>query len=161
MPGPKKINTILEKQGSMHFVPVPANAVASLVKNGSKRVVCTINSTYKIHAALMPRKLTGDFYIYAGKALLKKAGLAAGAKLTIQLEADESTYQFDMPEELAEVLDTDSEAHRIFHALTPGRQRGLIQLVLMVKSTDKKIERALKIADKIKAGITSPQLVMK
>jgi Bacteriocin-protection, YdeI or OmpD-Associated/Domain of unknown function (DUF1905) len=161
MPGPKKITTILEKQGNMHFVPIPVKAAASFIKNGDNRVRCIINGTHKIHAALMPRKLTGDFYIYAGKALLKKAGIAAGATLGVQLEADDSTYQFDMPEELAEVLDTDNDAHRIFHALTPGRQRGLIQLVNMVKSTDKKIERSLKIADKIKAGITNPPAILK
>jgi hypothetical protein len=145
----------------MHFIPVPADAAALLTKNGNRRVLCTINGTHTLHAALLPRKGSNDCFIYAGKALLKKAGITAGSKLTIQLKVDDSAYQFDMPEELAEVLDTDSDAHHIFHALTPGRQRGLIQLVLMVKSTDKKIERALKIADKIKAGITSPQLVMK
>ncbi len=161
MPGPEKIKAILEKQGSMHYIPIQANAAAPFIKTGSKRVICTINSVHKIHAALIPRKLTGDFYIYAGKALLQKAGITAGDKITIQLKEDDSTYQFEMPEELAEVLDTDSDAHRIFHALTPGRQRGLIQLVIMVKSIDKKIERSLKIAEKIKAGITSPQMVMK
>jgi hypothetical protein len=161
MAATKQIYSVLEKQGSMHFISIPAGTAAPLIKNGNRRVLCTINSTYTLHAALMPRKGSDDYFIYAGKALLKKAGLSAGDKLKVKLEADKSDYQFDMPEELAEVLNTDADAHRIFHALTPGRQRGLIQLVLMVKATDKKIERALKIADKIKAGITSPQLVMK
>jgi Bacteriocin-protection, YdeI or OmpD-Associated/Domain of unknown function (DUF1905) len=161
MAAKKKIHTVLERNGSIHMIPIPAAAAAHFVKTGSRRVLCTINSTHTLHAALLPRKGSSDCYIFAGKALLKKMGIAAGAKLLVQLEADNSDYQFDMPEELAEVLDTDSEAHHIFHALTPGRQRGLIQLVLMVKASDKKIERALKIADKIKAGITSPQLVMK
>jgi hypothetical protein len=161
MAAPKQIHCVLQKKGSMHFIPVTADTADTLIKNGNRRVLCTINGTHTLHAALLPRKGIKDYYIFAGKALLKKTGLTAGAKLTIQLKVDDSDYQFEMPEELAEVLNTDSDAHHIFHALTPGRQRGLIQLVLMVKSTGKKIERALKVADKIKAGITSPQLVMK
>ncbi len=161
MAAAKQIHCVLQKKGSMHFIPVPADAAALLIKNGNRRVVCTINGTHTMHAALLPRKGIKDYYIFTGKALLKKAGITAGTKLTIQLKVDDSDYQFEMPEELAEVLNTDSDAHGIFHALTPGRQRGMIQLVLMVKSTDKKIERALKIADKIKAGITSPPAVLK
>jgi hypothetical protein len=34
-------------------------------------------------------------------------------------------------------------------------------LLSLVKSSDKKIERALKIAERIKMGITSQQLVLK
>jgi uncharacterized protein YdeI (YjbR/CyaY-like superfamily) len=66
-----------------------------------------------------------------------------------------------MPEELKEVLDTDDEANKIFHTLTAGNQRGLIYLLSLVKSSDKKIERALKIAERIKLGITSPRLILK
>jgi len=65
-----------------------------------------------------------------------------------------------MPEELKEILETDPEASEIFHSLTSGNQRGLLYLVAQVKTSDKKIERALKIADRIKIGITSPRLVM-
>jgi hypothetical protein len=161
MTGKKNIKTVLEKNGHTHCIVVSAAVAATFIKAGNKRVLCTINEDHTIHAALLPRKATGDFYIYVGNTLLKKTGLKAGTTLQVQLSADNSDYQFGMPEELAEVLATDATANDIFHALTPGRQRGLIQLVLMVKSTDKKIERALKIADKIKSGITSPQLVMK
>ncbi len=129
----KPIKAILEKQGNMHCIPVSAAAAAPFIKTGNRRVLCTINGSHSIHAALMPRKDKGDYYLYAGKALLKKMNLSPGAVLAIQLEADESDYQFAMPEELAEVLNTDDDAHRVFHQLTPGRQRGLIQLVLMVK----------------------------
>ncbi len=66
-----------------------------------------------------------------------------------------------MPEELAEVLRTDPEAEVVFNRLTPGNKRGLMALVNMVKSVDKKIERALLIAEKIRRGVHSPQQIMK
>lgn len=157
----KSIRTLIEKQGTMHYMPIKAGTALGFINKGHKRVLCTVNGTDTIHAALLPRKQQGDYYIYAGKALLKKLNLGAGAAVSLLLAPDETTHQFEMPEELAEVLATDPEANDIFMALTPGRQRGLIQLAKLVKSTDKKIERALRIADKIKAGITSPQAVMK
>jgi uncharacterized protein YdeI (YjbR/CyaY-like superfamily) len=60
-----------------------------------------------------------------------------------------------------EVLASDPEADRVFHSLTEGNQRGLMYLVTQVKSSDKRIDRALKIADKIKQGITSPRVILK
>jgi antitoxin component of MazEF toxin-antitoxin module len=161
MSTPKKIHSSIEKWGNIHAIPIATNIATTFVKAGNRRVLCTINGQHCLHAALMTRKEQGDYYIYASKALLKKLQLKAGNPLQVQLEPDNSAYQFDMPEELAEVLATDPDAHAIFHALTPGRQRGLIHLVALVKTVDKKIERALKIADKIKAGITSPTAILK
>ena len=158
---PKTYRCTLEKRGNAHAIPITATVAAAFIANGNRRVICTINHDHTVHVALMFRKAAGDYYIYVGKGLLKKAGLTAGAALKIQLATDDSEYQFEMPEELAEVLATDADAHRIFHGLTPGRQRGLIQLVAMVKTVDKRIERALRIADKIKGGITSPAAVLK
>jgi uncharacterized protein YdeI (YjbR/CyaY-like superfamily) len=74
---------------------------------------------------------------------------------------DDTEYQFPVPEELAEVLATDPDADKIFQHLTPGNQRGLMHLVNMVKSPDKRVERALLIAKRIKEGITAPARVMK
>jgi uncharacterized protein YdeI (YjbR/CyaY-like superfamily) len=66
-----------------------------------------------------------------------------------------------MPEELKVVLEMDVEADKLFHKLTEGNQRGLMYLVTLVKSSDKRIERALLIAEKIKVGITAPRLILK
>lgn len=161
MAAPKIYRCTLEKRGNAHAIPITATVAAAFIVNGNRRVICTINHAHTVHVALMFRKAAGDYYIYVGKGLLKKARLTAGQTLKIQLATDDSEYQFEMPEELAEVLATDADAHRIFHGLTPGRQRGLIHLVAMVKTVDKRIERALRIADKIKGGITSPAAVLK
>jgi hypothetical protein len=151
----------LEKWGNAHCIPVSAAIGQAFIQQGHRRVFCTIDGLPPTHAALLTRKALGDYYIYVGKALLKTLQPFHNKAFSITLAADDSPYQFDMPEELAEVLATDPEAHQCFHALTPGRQRGLMHLVSMVKSVDKKIERALRIAEKIKAGITSPAAVLK
>lgn len=125
-----------------------------------KRVICTINGQEEFHCALM-RKKAGGFYIYIGKPLLKKLNLSAGDSFEYSLKEDDTQYQFQYPEELKEVLDTDPTAKAIFESLTDGNKRGLMHLVNKLKSMDKRIERSLTIAEKLKLGITSPRLIMK
>jgi hypothetical protein len=144
----------------MHYIMLDAKLVAKLTKDGNKRVICTINKTEKLHCAIMPKKEAGHFIII-GSSVCKKLKLKIGSEIHASFVIDKTEYQFDMPEELKEVLDTDEQANKIFHALTAGNQRGLIYLLSLVKSSDKKIERALKIAERIKEGITSPRLILK
>ncbi len=144
----------------MHYILPDAKIVSRLTKNGNKRAICKLNDTAEFHCAFMSKKGDGHFIII-GSALCKKLKIKSGSKVTAVFAADESEYQFEMPEELKEVLDTDPAAHKKFHSLTKGNQRGLIYLVTLIKSSDKKIERALKIAEKIKAGITSPPAIFK
>jgi uncharacterized protein YdeI (YjbR/CyaY-like superfamily) len=66
-----------------------------------------------------------------------------------------------MPEELSEVLCQDPDADAVFQNLTDGNKRGIIYLVTLLKTSDKRIERALIIAEKLKLGVTSPRLILK
>jgi Bacteriocin-protection, YdeI or OmpD-Associated/Domain of unknown function (DUF1905) len=144
----------------MHYILPDVKIVSRLTKNGNRRAICKLNDTVEFHCGFMPKKEGGHFIII-GAALCKKLKIKAGSKVKAAFSADESEYQFEMPEELKEVLDTDPAANKIFQSLTKGNQRGLMYLVTLVKSGDKKIERALKIAEKIKAGITSPPVILK
>jgi hypothetical protein len=152
---------ILEKSGSWgHCIIVDPSVAAPLLVHGNKRVVCTINGSVTLHSALMSSK-EGYHYIVISSKVCKQLGISAGSKLQIHLEVDTAEYQFSMPLELQEVLDSDPEAATAFAALTDGKKRGIMHLVTLVKSVDKRIERALLIAHKIKMGITSPQLLLK
>ncbi len=152
---------ILQKfAGSMHYIVLDAKTVTKLIKNNNKRVICRLNNTAEFHCALMRRKEGGHF-ITIGAAICKKIKIKSGATVSASFKVDKTEYQFEMPEELQEVLNTDPKAQEIFVALTAGNQRGLMYLVTLAKLSDKKIERALKIADKIKAGVISPRLILK
>ncbi len=152
---------VLERSGSWgHCIIVDPSVTASLLANGNKRVVCIINNTLELHSALM-RSKEGDHFIVISSKVIKQLGVTTGSKLYIHLEVDTAEYQFSMPEELQEVLDSDPEAATVFEALTDGKKRSIMHLVTLVKSVDKRIERALLIGYKIKMGITSPQLLLK
>lgn len=151
----------LEKFDSgMHYMMLNEQTVADLTKNGNKRILCKINDQVEFHCAIMPKKEGGHF-INIGSTICKKLKIKEGSKVKAVFSLDNSEYQFEMPEELKEVLNSDPEADHIFHALTEGNQRGLIYLVTQVKSSDKKIERALKIVERIKDGVTSPRIILK
>lgn len=152
---------LLEKFDSgMHYLLLEEETVLELTKNDNKRVICKINNAIEFHCGIMPKK-EGGYFINIGLTICKKLKLSEGSKITVSFSIDKTEYQFEMPEELKEVLNSDFEANQIFHSLTEGNQRGLIYLVSQVKSSDKKIERALKIIAKIKNGITSPKVILK
>lgn len=153
------IEYVLQKFGSgMHYIMLDAKTIARITKNGNKRAICILNGLETIHCAVMPKK-EGGYFINIGSTICKKLKIKVGSKVTATFSVDQSAYQFDMPETFAEVLASDSKASQIFHSLSEGNQRGLIYLVAKLKSSDKQIEKALAIAEKIKLGITSPRKV--
>jgi hypothetical protein len=150
----------LEKFDSgMHYVIVPNAFIQPFLEKGVKRVVGIIqNETF--HCAFMPKK-EGGYFINIGSKICKALNLKLGDEVSVSFKEDTTDYQFDMPAEFAEVLYQDTDAFSIFDNLTDGNKRGLIYLITLVKSSDKRIERALKITEKLKMGITSPRLIMK
>lgn len=144
----------------MHYLMPDAKIVDSFIQAGNKRAICILNNEVEFHCGFMPKKDDG-YFISINKAICKKLNLKEGAQVTATFYPDNSVYQFKMPEELNEVLNLDADANQIFQTLTKGNQRGLIYLVAQVKSIDKRIERALKIAERLKAGITSPRIILK
>lgn len=152
--------TVERFEGGMHYIVLDEATILPFTANGNKRIICKFNNSVSFHCAILFKKDIG-YYIHFGMAICKQLGLKKGVTVTAAFSLDATTYQFKMPEELQEVLAADDEASAAFEALTPGKQRGLMYVVTQVKSTDKRIERALKIAEKIKCGITSPKIILK
>ena len=116
--------------------------------NGSRRVVCVLNGSMTLHAAIMP--YGNGWVISMNKTNLKKLGLKVGSPVQVNMRQDDSEFGLPMPEEFREVLDQDTLAKGYFDALTAGKKRSLIHIVTGVKNVDKRIERALMLADKLK-----------
>jgi uncharacterized protein YdeI (YjbR/CyaY-like superfamily) len=55
-----------------------------------------------------------------------------------------------MPEEIRAVLDQDPEGDRLFHALSPGKQRSLLYQAGQKTDVDLRIHRALAIVEHLK-----------
>lgn len=140
------IVSIFEENLWHYHLPVPL-PIAQHFKEQTQdsRVICILNDTLRIHAAIMPKG--GTYYLMLSKDLRKKLGVAAGDAVQVKMEKDESKYGTPMPEEMQEALYADPEADALFHQLTPGKQRSLIHLVSKVKSSNKRIEKAIVILE--------------
>lgn len=144
------IGTLESNVYNLH-IKVPKKIHDEISKDGSKRVLCTVNKFDYFHAGLLPTG-TGDYFIMLNKARMKAFKLEIGMAIDICLEKDTSKYGMKMPEEFQEVLDTDEEGSEWFEKLTDGKKRNLIHLVATPKSADLKITKALIIIDHLKAN---------
>ena len=130
------------------FAVPPIYADMFKTDNCSRRVVCVLNESMTLHAAIMPHGK--GWVISMNKTNLKKLGLKVGSPVQVNMRQDTSEFGLPMPEELSEVLEQDALAKGYFDALTAGKKRSLIHIVGGVKNVDKRIERALMIAEKLK-----------
>jgi hypothetical protein len=132
-----------------HCLAVPS-IYAEMFKSedGSRRVICVLNDSLTLHAAIMPHG--NGWVISMNKTNLKKLGLKVGSPVNVSIAKDTSEFGLPMPEEFREVLEQDNEAKMYFDGLTAGKKRSLFHLINGVKNIDKRIERALMIAEKLK-----------
>jgi Bacteriocin-protection, YdeI or OmpD-Associated/Domain of unknown function (DUF1905) len=149
--------TIEKLPSGMFGIILPEKALAKF--KGEKRLLCSINNV-SFHCAVINHK-TGGYYINIGLATLKKIGVKEGMKVKPIFSIDKSKHQFKAVKEFEEVLKTDAEAKSVFNSLTDGGKRSLLYLVSQPKSVDKRIERALLIAERLKQGITSARIILK
>ena len=135
------------------YLPVSATlAEAFPIQNGSRRVICTLNEGAMEFPCALVSKGDGDYFIFINKTIRNKLKLKLGQAVQVSLRSDESTYGLPMPEELGELLAQDDEGNALFHALTPGKQRSIIHLISVLKSTDKRLYKAIAILDYLKAN---------
>lgn len=133
-----------------HFA-VPDLVANALIQGDDRRVVCTINSSTTYQCAMLPRG-DGSFLISVNKKIRDQLKLTGGSRVQVSLVKDESQYGLPMPEEFAAVLEDDPEGARLLHALTPGKIRTLLYIVGNVKSSEKRIARALAIVEHLKSN---------
>ncbi|WP_439583150.1 YdeI/OmpD-associated family protein [Dyadobacter bucti] len=153
MAGPVLFESLLERfpgKGGFYYLIVP-DEVAELFVEGRKpgRMVCLLNEKVEFQCAIRP-KGDGGFYINVATALRTKAKIRLGDKIQVQVRKDESTYGRDMPEELTELLAIDEEGNRLFHELTPSHQRGIIHYIASSNVVQTRIDRAIKMIDRLK-----------
>ena len=143
-----KVENFNTKLWSFHF-KVPQAIAKHFLEQGDKRVVCTLNDMHEFQCAIMAAG-DGVYFILLNKKIRDQLRLKEGSKVNVILEKDTSDYGLPFPGELQAVLDEDEEGNRLFHALTPGKQRNIIYGVSQVKNTDARIQRALIMVNHLK-----------
>jgi hypothetical protein len=153
-PGKKsyRFTAVLERSDNKlwgcHF-RVPKRVAASLKQHDSRRVISTVNGTERFQCAILHYE-TGLPVISVNKKIRDTLGIAFGSKVNVELQPDTSEYGLPLPPELKEVFRQDPEGKKIFHALTPGKQRTLLYIVGKGKDPEKKVLRSLVIIRHLK-----------
>ena len=132
-----------------YHIKVPKAIAMHFLDLRDKRVVATLNDSLTFQCAIMPAG-DGVHFININKKIRDQLQLKEGSKINVSLKKDESEYGLPFPEELKELLTQDKEGNRLFHALTPGKQRNMIYAVGQVKNTDLRIHRAMIIMQHLK-----------
>jgi len=139
----------LDYMGNMRYLLVPNEMVQALGGSFSIRLWCTANEQVKWQTGLVALG-NGDAYISLNAQRLKQLKAKVGDEVNIALVKDESEYGLDLPEELKELLEQDSEGHQRFHQLAPGKQRFIIRFVTGVKSSNLRVDRAVTLIENLK-----------
>ena len=136
-------------ESGWHFLLVEKKAVDKFgFEDKFRRVLCSMNGGEHFHCALLP--WGEQFYIIVNKKRREQLGLIAGDTVNVLLEKDESKYGLPMPEEVQEVLNQDPEGDRLFHELTPGKQRSMIYWLSRTKDVDRRIHETLIFVEHLK-----------
>jgi hypothetical protein len=146
-----KTTLITFGEGTWGFVSVTREIAATIdfPNRRFKRVVCSINGNEGFQCALMSSG-SGDFIITVNKQKRDAWGIKVGDTIDVRLEIDTSKYGLPMPEEFRAVLDQDPEGDRLFHALSPGKQRSLLYQAGQKTDVDLRIHRALAMINHLK-----------
>ena len=115
----------------------------------SQRLIIRVNQSETWQCGVVALG-NGLGYITVKTAILKKNKLKIGDKVEVFLKPDESEYGMEVPEELQVLLDQDEEGNRRFHLLSKGKQRYIIYYILQVKSSQLRIDKAIRIIRNLK-----------
>lgn len=138
----------------LFYVEVPTKIIEALSGEFQKgklnhRVVIQLNSKISWQGGIVALG-DGIGYITISTARMKKLDIHLNDVVEIKLEKDTSKYGFDMPEELDELLKQDIEGYIRFEKLKPSIQRYIIYYIIQVKSSEKRLERALTLINNLK-----------
>ncbi len=140
-----KVDDLLVK----NVIYLPKEIVKQLPE-GRVRVEGTFNDA-PFALAVQHRK-NGDRYFSVSGPLRKEAHIKTGDRVKVKFRIVDPD-KLHIPEELEAVLAQDGEAKEAWEKLTLGYRRGLIHYVTSVKNVDSRINRAIDLLNRAKAGL--------
>ncbi|MBO9541080.1 DUF1905 domain-containing protein [bacterium] len=133
-----------EATGSWTYVNIPADVSARF---GTKRQVPikgTVNGV-PLQGSLMPHG-DGTFYLVIKQAIRDAAGVTQGDSVQISLEPDDAPRRNEVPEDLQQALQGQSEAGAVFEKLAYSHQKAYLDWIGEAKKPEtraRRIEKAL------------------
>ncbi|HEV7350016.1 YdeI/OmpD-associated family protein [Telluribacter sp.] len=133
----------------MTYLEIPGSIVQQLGGGFSQRLVCTVNGAVSWQCGLVALG-QGNAYISISAKRMKTLKVLLGDEVVVALVKDESEYGVEVPEELRELFEQDPLGYQRFQQLSPGKQRYIINYVGTVKSSQLRIDRAIRLIENLK-----------
>ncbi|MEM9824460.1 MAG: YdeI/OmpD-associated family protein [Bacteroidota bacterium] len=145
---------VAKSGASSHYLPIPEAVAQQILQEFGKRIVCVVKGRPPLHCALLRSNAIG-YYIMLGKKSRQQLNITFGEELELKIDQDRSQYQAKVPQELQVVLETDPQGLEQFERLSDGKKRSIIHYIDRAKQSDTRINRALKLVERIKRGQTN------
>lgn len=133
---------------SVIFLPEDLIAKLPLKKYPRLRVEGGMDSI-PFEAALQPAK--GKWYLIVSNDFMKRQNLKLGDSVKVHFNIADQEY-IDIPSELQNALNQDSDASEIWNTLTTGKKRGYAVHVAGAKQSETRVRRAEKMITYILEG---------
>ena len=105
-------------------IEVPAKVVEGLGAGKVPLVRVTINGGYTYRSAVAV--MGGKFMIGASNENRRKAGVAAGETVDVDIELDTAPRVLDLPDDFAKALTRDAKAMKVFEGLSNSKKQRLV-----------------------------------
>ena len=129
-------------------VRVPDKIVAALGGGNRPRVRVTL-AGYSYPTTIA--RMGGEFKFPVSAAVREAAGVAAGDRVEVELEADTAPRELVLPAELAEMLEREPELKQAFDKLSYSNRNRHALAVEGAKTEETRRRRLAKIADELHA----------
>ncbi len=144
--GNQKIRQLEKRKGGYFYLELDADIVNQFENKKATRVICTIDNTLSFRCGLNHLG-NGNFFIIVAKKHLDTLGKDSGDSVEYRVDKDPDQLGVEMPEVLEVLLSQDTDAKRIFDALTDGKKRSLIYSLARTKDMDIQVRNIMDFLD--------------
>ena len=100
-------------------------------------------------------KYGDEYFVPLSRAHREAAGVAAGDRIAVEIEADETPREVEPPPELAAALARDEEARQVFGSLSYSHRKEYADWIAEAKQPETRARRAAKAVDLLREGRTA------
>ena len=145
-----KFRTVILQNGKTATgIRVPDEVVVGLGSGKRPAVRATING-YTYRSTVAP--MGGEYMLPVSAEVRERAGVVAGDEVDVDVELDGAPREVSVPPDLAEALDGDVEAKRLFEALSYSNKRRIVLPIEEAKTPETRQRRIAKAVSTLHEG---------
>jgi Bacteriocin-protection, YdeI or OmpD-Associated/Domain of unknown function (DUF1905) len=137
-----RVETLAWGKSTYTIVRLPDEVAERLAAEGARRVEGEINE-FPVNLAPTRAPVLDETFLWAGKSLLDRIGLAPGDEVEVRLRKAPDD-EVETPDDVAAALRSAGATH-LWEALTPGRRRGLLYQIGTAKTQATRDKRIAKL----------------